>query len=187
MMTSPSHPDRGPAQTLGEADALNPLIAGLYEHLHRLARDALRHERPDHTLQTTALVHEAYLHLLRQNQVTWENRAQVLGLAATLMRRILVDHARRHMSQKRGGDRVRMELEDAPAERPETEVDVAALDEAIERLATLDARAARIVELRFFAALGVEETAQVLEISPATVKREWAMAKAWLRRELKTP
>ncbi len=137
-------------------------------------------------MQPTALVHEAYLRLVNQRDVAWQNRAHFFGICAQLMRRILVDHARERQAEKRGGGRmVRVTLDERVAAVEEREVDLLALDEALTRLAAMDERQARVVELRFFSGLNVEETAEVMEVSPATVKLDWSMAKAWLRREMK--
>jgi RNA polymerase sigma factor (TIGR02999 family) len=161
-------------------DALMPLV---YDELRRLAHHYMRNERSGHTLQTTALVNEAYLRLVGIDRVQWRDRAHFFAMAATLMRRILVDHARQRAREKRGGGiSVTSQLDDAIA--PQSGVDLVALDEALTRLARLDANQERIVELRFFAGLTVEETAEALGISPATVKREWAIARAWLFNEL---
>jgi RNA polymerase sigma factor (TIGR02999 family) len=168
----------------GDERALDRLVPAVYAELRRQAERQLRRESAGHTLQPTALVHEAYLRLVDQREAKWEGRSQFFGVAAQLMRRILVDHARGRGAAKRGGGAARVTLAEGSAEAAEGEVDVLALDEALTRLATLDARQARVVELRYFAGLGVEEVAQVLDVSPATVKREWTMARAWLRREL---
>lgn len=168
----------------GDAEALDRLMPVVYEELRRQAGRHLRHERPDHTLQTTGLVHEAYLRLIDQRQTDWKNRTQFFGVAGQMMRRVLVDHARRKHAAKRGGSGIHLALEDATAEAEDRGVELFELDDALNRLASLDPQQARVVELRYFTGLGIEETAQVLGISPATVKREWAMARAWLRREL---
>ena len=172
----------------GDPNALNSLLPLVYEEMRRLAGSYLRSESAGHTLQPTALAHEAYMRLLDQRQVSWQNRAHFMGLAAQAMRRILVDHARRRGAQKRGGDAIHVALEDADvaAEMPEAlGVPVEALNDALDRLAALDERQARVVELRFFTGLSIEETAEVLAISPATIKRDWTLARAWLHRELK--
>lgn len=168
----------------GDAGALDQVVPLVYAELRRQAERYLRREAPGHTLQTTALVHEAYLRLVDQRSARWESRAQFFGVAAQLMRRILVDHARGHHAAKRGGSAIQVPLEEGTAAAQERDVDLLALDEALTRLAALDERQARVVELRYFMGLGIEETAEALAISPATVKREWAMARAWLRREL---
>ena len=157
----------------------------VYGELRRLAQHYLRRERPDHTLQATALVHEAYQRLVDQRAVTWQNRAHFFGVAAQLMRRILVDHARRHHAAKRGGTALKVSLNDVVLAAEERAEDLVALDDALNRLAAMDPRQGRVVELRLFGGLTVEETAEVLRISPATVKREWTTAKAWLSREIR--
>lgn len=164
--------------------ALDALLPAVYGELRALAGHYLRGERPDHTLQPTALVHEAYLRLSEQHGVDWRDKAQLFGVAAQMMRRILVNHAEARNAAKRGGDVTRVTLDDSVSWGGEPEVDVTALDEALTRLAKVDHRQARVVELRFFAGLSIDECAQVLGISPATVKREWTMAKNWLRDEL---
>jgi len=166
----------------GSADAIHRLLPLVYDELKTLASGYLRAERPDHTLQTTGLVHEAYLRLVDQRRTTWKNRGHFFGIAAQAMRRILVDHARRRAAKKRDAGRP-ITLEENLAGDTEPE-EVLGVNDALERLAELDARQARIVELRYFAGLTVEETAAVLELSPATVKREWTSAKAWLQLEL---
>lgn len=170
----------------GRREALDAIIPLVYEELRRQAHHYLRRERAGHTLQTTALVNEAYLKLAGQNRIVWENRAHFFGIAANLMRRILVDHARTKHRKKRGGAAVDLPLEEAfyIAATDENEVDLLALDDALTKLAEIDEQPARIVELRFFSGLSIAETADVLEISPATVKRDWQMAKAWLHHEL---
>jgi len=140
----------------------------------------LRRERPDHTLQPTALVHEAYLRLINQRNVNWQNTAHFFAIAAQAMRRIIVDHARRHNAVKRGGDNLKVELDEAQSQPGELDVDVLKLCDALTALAAFDPQQSRIVELRFFGGLSIEETAEVIGISPATVKRDWSMAKAWL-------
>ena len=169
----------------GDRTALDRLMPLVYDELRALAARSLRSERSAHTLQGTALVHEAYLKLVDQRQVRWQDRAHFFAVAAQVMRRILVDHARRHGAAKRGGGVAALALEDvALAAAPGPTVDWVALDRALDRLATLDSRQARIVELRFFGGLTIEETAEVLRVSPATVKNEWSLARAWLHREL---
>ena len=168
----------------GRQEALAELLPVVYGELRRAARRSLRRERPNHTLSGTALVNEAYLQLVDQTAVQWQNRAHFFGIAANLMRQILVQHARRHQAAKRGGGQYLLALDEAagvPTERP---VDLVALDEALSHLAERDARKSRIVELRFFGGLSAEETTEVLGISPRTVKREWRLAKAWLYHEL---
>ena len=161
-------------------DALDQMLPVVYEELHRLASHYLSREAAGHTLQPTALVNEAYLRLVDQRQVDWRNRAQFLGVAASLMRRILVNHARDRAAQKRGGGahQVSLSLLEAPSGRPD--VDLIALEDAMERLGNRDARKSRVVELKFFGGLTTEEIAEVLQISVATVEREWAFARAWL-------
>lgn len=168
----------------GDRTALDRLMPLVYAELRALADRSLRHERSGHTLQGTALVHEAYLKLVNQRQVRWQDRAHFFAVAAQLMRRILVDDARRHGAAKRGAGMPALALEEAHTPAPPAPVDWLALDRALDRLATIDARQARIVELRFFGGLTIEETAEVLQISPATVKNDWTLARSWLYREL---
>jgi RNA polymerase sigma-70 factor (ECF subfamily) len=168
----------------GDKEALDKLVPLVYDELRRQAARYLRHERVGHTLQTTALIHEAYLRLVDQKNVHWQNRAHFFGIAAKLMRRILVDHARTKKRAKHGGSDIRVSLSDANLKAPGQDLDIVALDEALERLAAIDEQQSRIVELRFFSGLTVEETAEILSISTATVKRDWSMAKAWLHREI---
>ena len=169
----------------GEDDALERLGPVIYEEGRHIAARQLRRERVDHTLDPTALVHELYLRLVDQRRTTWQNRAQFYGICASLMRRILVDHARARHAGKRGGKAVFVSLDAAgEAAAASAAVDVLAIDEALERLAVQDADQLRIVELRFFAGLTVEETAHVLGCSARTVRREWRLARAWLYREL---
>jgi RNA polymerase sigma-70 factor (ECF subfamily) len=168
----------------GNREAPARLMPLVYDELRRLADHYLRRERPDHTLQPTALVHEAYLRLIDQTRVDWQNRAHFFGVAAQLMRRILVDHARRHQASKRGGFQQKLALDEAVDYSQTRDVDLVKLDDALTALAKFDARQSRIVELRFFGGLTIEETAEALGISPATVKVDWSMAKAWLRREI---
>jgi RNA polymerase sigma factor (TIGR02999 family) len=170
----------------GERGALDKLIPLVYGELRQIAAGVLRRERPDHTLQPTALVHEAYLRLIDQRNVNWQNRAHFFAIAAQAMRRIIVDHARRHNAVKRGGDNLRVELDEAQSQPGPLDVDVLKLDDALTALAAFDPQQSRIVELRFFGGLSIEETAEVIGISPATVKRDWSMAKAWLHREMET-
>ena len=169
--------------TSGDSNALHALLPLVYDELRSLARGYLQRERSDHTLQSTALVHEAYLRLVDQN-VTWQNRAHFFGIAAQMMRRILVDHARGRNTAKRGEGIYRVTLDEELMGVGKRDVDVIALDEALTHLAKFDPQQSRIVELRFFAGLSIEETSEVMKISPATVKRDWAMAKAWLHREM---
>lgn len=169
--------------TDGDPRALDALLPLVYDELRRLARSYLQRERSDHTLQSTALVHEAYLRLVDQN-VSWQNRAHFFGIAAQMMRRILVDHARGRNSAKRGEGVCKVTLDEEIARAGQRDLDVIALDEALTNLARFDPQQSRIVELRFFAGLSIEDTSEILKISPATVKRDWAMAKAWLFREM---
>jgi RNA polymerase sigma factor (TIGR02999 family) len=169
----------------GDAAAGERLLSAIYDELHRQAARAMRREGDAHTLQATAVVHEAYLRLVDQRRVEWRNRAHFFGVAAQMMRRVLVDHARARLAGKRGGELQRVTLGDVGAgATDDANVDVLALHEALERLAALDPDQARLVELRYFGGLGIEDTATALGVSPATVKREWAVARAWLRREL---
>jgi RNA polymerase sigma-70 factor (ECF subfamily) len=158
-----------------------PLV---YDELRRLAGAYMRREKSGHTLQSTAVVHEAFLKLVQQRDVQWRNRAHFFGIAAQMIRRILVDHARLGLAEKRGSGGVKVELNDVMAVANQREVDVLQLDAALAKLAQSDERQAKIVELRFFAGMSVEETAEVVQLSPATVKREWSSAKAWLFREM---
>ena len=171
----------------GDQSALERLLPLIYDECRRIASRQLRHEHRQHTLDPTGLVHEAYLRLVDQRSATWENRAQFFGVVARVMRRILVDYARARFAKKRGGGAVLVSLEAAADESGEPRVaDIVAIDDALERLAARDADQVRIIELRFFAGLSVEETARVLDRSPRTVKREWRLAKAWLYRELQS-
>jgi RNA polymerase sigma-70 factor, ECF subfamily len=167
----------------GDRTALDKLTPIVYKELHRLARYYLRGERAGHSLQTTALVNEAYLRLADYKRMRWENRAHFFAVSAQLMRRILVDHARRH-NQKRGGGVPHLSLEETAVVGVGRDEDLVALDDALEALARLDPRKARVVELRFFGGLSVEETAEVLKISAVTVMRDWTTARAWLYREM---
>ncbi|HEY6572708.1 MAG TPA: sigma-70 family RNA polymerase sigma factor [Candidatus Eisenbacteria bacterium] len=172
----------------GDARALDALLPLVYEEMRRLAAGYIRQERPGHTLQPTALAHEAYLRLLDQRQVSWQNRAHFMGLAAQSMRRILTDHARKRGAAKRGGGAVHVELQDADVSAEESDplgVSAEDLDAALDRVGKLDERQVRVVELRFFTGLSIEEAAEVLAVSPATVKRDCTLARAWLHRELK--
>ena len=168
----------------GNRDAEAKLVPLVYTQLRRLAAHYLRQERPDHTLQPTALVHEAYLRLVEQRRVQWQSRAHFFGVAAQLMRRILVDYARERQAGKRAGIERRISLEQVLVFSQEKSGKLIALDEALQRLAQLDPRQSRIVELRFFGGLSVEETAEVVGISPRQVKRDWSVARAWLHGEL---
>lgn len=169
----------------GNAEALNELIPLVYSELRRLAAGYMKAERPDHTLQPTALVNEAYLCLIDQNNVRWQNRAHFLAIAARTMRHILVDHARRHHAAKRGGGERKLAFDETIYSPGRKNVDLIALDRALDALAAIDPDRSRLVELRFFGGLTVEESAEVLGVSPATVKRLWTMAKAWLFREIR--
>ena len=169
----------------GDKAALDKLMPLIYDELRRLAHHYMSRERPGHTLQTTALVDEAYVRLVNRRRVHWQNRAHFFGIAAHLMRSILVDHARSHAYAKRGGGARKVSLDEAMVVSQERAAEVVALDDALKQLAEFDSRQSRIVEMRFFAGLTIEETAEVLSLSPATVKREWSTAKAWLYHELK--
>jgi RNA polymerase sigma factor (TIGR02999 family) len=169
----------------GDPEALEKLVPLVYAELRHLAERSLRRERAAHTLQPTAVVHEAFLKLVDQQRVEWKSRAHFFAIAAQAMRRLLVDHARARNAEKRGGFATRVALEDAVAATPPVDVDLLALDEALDRLGALDAGQARVVELRFFGGLTIEETAEVVGSSPATVKRDWQSARAWLFRELR--
>lgn len=187
-MTTPS-PRQEVTQVLvdwnrGDQNAPERLMPLVYDELRRLARQYLQRERSDHTLQATGLVHEAYLRLVDQSGMSWQNRAHFFAVAAKVMRRILVDYARSHRAEKRGGDREKLAFDEALAPSGERAVDLIALDEALRDLETFDVRQSRIVELRFFGGLTNEEIGELLEISPRTIKREWRLAKAWLRREI---
>lgn len=169
----------------GDQGALNALLPAVYDELKRIARAQLRSERPEHTLQATALVHEAYLRLLGVQSVDWADRAWFMGLAATMMRRILVNHARDRLAGKRGGGAVHVDL--AAAEHLAQEgIDLIGLNEALEALSLLDARQARVVELKYFGGMEIDEIALALDVSSATVRRDWTVAKMWLARELKS-
>ena len=170
----------------GDATALESLIPLVYDELRSLAQHHLRSERPNHTLQSTALVHEAYVRLVDSKPPALQNRSHFFGIAARLMREILVDHARAQRTAKRGGEACTLALDEALNVADRTDVDVLRLDDALKELARLDERQSRIVELRFFTGLSIDETADVLGISPATVSREWTTARAWLHRELST-
>ena len=164
----------------GNALATERLLPAVYTELRRLAAQHMRRERPDHTLQPTALVHEAYLKLIEQRHADWQSRAHFFAIASQLMRRILVDHARRHARLKRGGKQEKLVLDEARIGTKGSSAELLALDESLTEVAELDPRQCRIVELRFFGGLSVKETAEVLGISPKTVKRDWAIARAWL-------
>jgi RNA polymerase sigma factor (TIGR02999 family) len=170
----------------GNQEAVNQLVPLIYDELRRMAGAYMRGERPGHTLQATALVNEAYMRLVGGQATQWENRAHFFAIAAHTMREVLVDHARRHGAGKRGGDARRVEMDDELSIVAGKLEDVIAIDEALQRLAEIDPRQSRLVELRFFAGLNVEEAAEIMGISPKTIKREWRSAKAWLHRELDT-
>ena len=167
----------------GDRRALDELTSIVYAELRRLAHRYMRRERSGHSLQTTALVNEAYMRLVDYNRMQWQNRAHFFAVSAQLMRRILVDRARRH-NLKRGGDVLHVSLEEAVSLGADPDIDLVGLDDALNALAALDPRKARVVEMRFFAGLSVEETATVLNVSPITVRRDWSSAKIWLYREL---
>ena len=182
--------DSGPTELLqswsqGDGSALDRLMPLVYDELHRLARRYMRGERPDHTLQATSLVNEAYLRLIDVNRVEWRDRAHFLAVAAQMMRRILVEFARNRHRQKRGGDAVHISIDDLQELPGSKERDLVALSDALSGLATFDARMGQVVELRFFGGLTVEETADVLNVSQETVMRDWKTAKAWLLREIR--
>jgi RNA polymerase sigma factor (TIGR02999 family) len=189
IMTTSSPPDITrllQAWSGGNREALDALIPHVYDELRLQAHRYLRRERAEHTLQTTALVNEAYLKLIEQNRVVWQNRAHFFGIAANLMRRILVDYARTKHREKRGGEAENLPLDEAffVVSANTDEVDLLALDAALNELEEIDKQQAKIVELRFFSGLSIADTAEVLKISPATVKRDWNMAKAWLHHKL---
>jgi RNA polymerase sigma factor (TIGR02999 family) len=164
----------------GDKAALDQMTPALYEELRRLARFFLANERPDHTLQPTALVHEAYIRLISQRAVDWRNRAHFLGVAATMMRRILINHAQARLAAKRQGQAQAIALDDALGVFTTSRIDLLELNQVLEQLTELDPQQGRVVELRYFGGLTIEETAEVLGISPATVKREWSIARLWL-------
>jgi RNA polymerase sigma factor (TIGR02999 family) len=168
----------------GDEQALATLVPLVYDELRRLAASYLRRERPGQTLQATALVHDAYLRLLQDSRLSWQNRAHFFGIAARSMRQILIERARARHAAKRGGDRVRVTFDPGLIVAAGDSIDVEALDDALTRLAAQDPELARVVEVRFFGGLSIEETAEAMGISPATVKRRWTLAKAWLARDL---
>jgi RNA polymerase sigma factor (TIGR02999 family) len=170
----------------GDTGALESLLPLVYEELHRQAVRVFRRERAGHTLQPTALVNEVYLRLINQHDASWQNRAQFFGIAARMMRRILVSHARGRQAKKRGGAAEQITLVEEVAAAPERDVNLLALDDALTRLESLDSDKSRMVELRFFSGLSVEETAEVMGVSPRTIDRQWQTAKAWLHREIST-
>ena len=193
-MSDVSHPNPAPnpahlsqlveQASKGKEEAMAELLPVVYGELRRVAAGYLRREKPGQTLQATALVHEAYLRLLREQHVSWQNRAHFCAIAANSMRQILVERARARNAAKRGGGFHRITLDDALAVAGVEGIDIEALDQALARLAEMDANQARLVELRYFGGLTIEETAEVLGVSPATVKRSWTVAKAWLKKEL---
>lgn len=168
----------------GDRTALDLLLPLVYSELRRIANRYLQDERPDHTLQSTALVHEAYLRLAQQDLPQWQNRAHFFAVAAQLMRQILVDYARSHRASKRGGHVYKLALDEAEEEPRALDVDIVALDDALKSLAEMDSQQSRVVELKFFGGLSIDDTAEVLGISASTVKRDWITARAWLHREL---
>jgi RNA polymerase sigma factor (TIGR02999 family) len=168
----------------GDQTALDELLPKVYDELRRLAKHYLRQERPDLTLQASDLVHEAYLRLVDEPEIDWQNRAHFFGIAAVRMRHILVEHARSRQAAKRGGGEYLLSLSKADRQAEDRDVNLLALDDALQRLEAMDPQKSRIVELRYFGGLTIEETAEALQISPATVKRDWSMARAWLRSEI---
>ncbi len=168
----------------GDQAAVNELLPLVYDELRRLARTYLRRERANHSLQPTSLVHEAYLRMISQPKVSWENRAQFFGLAATLMRNILVDHARRRQAVKRGGDEIMLSLGQADRFGKQSDVNLLALDDALKSLMHQSPEHAKVIELRYFGGLTIEETALVMSVSHSTIERDWTFAKAWLKKEL---
>lgn len=188
-MNGKTNPQTGVTELLidwgsGNQAAMDALVPLVYAELRRIAANRLRHESPGHTLQPTALVHEAYLRLIEQNRTNWKNRAQFFGIAAEMMRRILINHALAKKAEKRGGGAVQVSLSAADAATPQLDFDIFVLDEALKKLATFDERKSRIIELKFFAGLTIEEIGEVLNIAHATVEREWTTARAWLYREI---
>ncbi len=168
----------------GDESALDKLMPLVHDELHRLARQHMRREKPGHLLQTSALVNEAYLRLVDASQVDWQNRAHFFGIAARLMRRILVDDARRRHRDKRGGCAIQVPLDEAASQPQEQAANLVSLDDALKTLAKIDPRQSEIVELRFFGGMSIEETAEALKVSPATVSLDWTFARAWLRKEM---
>jgi RNA polymerase sigma factor (TIGR02999 family) len=193
MEPTKNHRERDDVTTLllrvkvGDRNAESALMPLIYDELRAIARNHMRHERQDHTLQATVLVHEAYLQLAGDSQVDWQNRAHFFALASRAMRRILIDYARGARAEKRPGAHEKVELDSALIFTEEQKVDVLALNEALERLATWDLRQSQVVEMKFFAGLSFEEIAEVLNISDRTAKRDWTMARAWLHAELTRP
>jgi len=168
----------------GDQKALDELMPMIYDELHQLAHKHIRREEPGHILQTSALINEAYLRLIERPGMHWENRGHFFGIAARLMRHVLVDEARKRKSDKRGGDTIRVPLDEAANVVEQQAENVVALDDALTRLEEIDIRQSEIVELRFFGGLSIEETAEVLKVSPGTVMRDWTFARAWLRNEM---
>jgi RNA polymerase sigma factor (TIGR02999 family) len=168
----------------GDPGAIEKLVPLVYDELHRLAQRYMADERPGHTLQTTALVNEAYLRLVDSSHATWEGRSHFFGVCAQMMRRILVDWARSRQALKRGGDVSSLDLDEALAAATQPGTDLVAIDDALQALTAIDPRKGQVVELRFFGGLSVKETADLLKVSPETVQRDWKLAKSWLRREL---
>ena len=189
--TEAAAPDKGEvtlwliAGAKGDAHALESLLPLVYEELHRQAVRFFRRERAGHTLQPTALVNEVYLRLINQHETSWQNRAQFFGIAAQMMRRILVSHARAREAKKRGSAAQHITLDEEVAAAPERDLNLLALDDALTRLETIDPEKSRMVELRFFSGLSVEATAEVMGVSPRTIDRQWQTAKAWLHREIR--
>ena len=183
-MTQPSHQVTKLLKDWSDGDQSVPdqLMPLVYEELRRLAHKCMSRERPGHTMQTSALLNEAYLRLVDQKNIHWQDRSHFFGIAARLMRQVLVDYARKRNYAKRGGDARRVSLDEAMIVSEERAADVVALDDALKNLAEIDPRQSQIVELRFFGGLSIEETAEVLAVSPGTVMRDWTLAKAWLRR-----
>lgn len=189
LVTDPSPPDVTEILcrwSAGDADAPEQLMPLVYQELRGLARQYLQRERGDHTLQPTALVHEAYLRLVDQSRVQWQNRAQFFGVAAQLMRRILVDHARAHVAAKRGGHAEHISLDEAQISPETRAAELLDLDEALTELAVVDVRKSRVVELRFFGGLSIDETAEAMGVNAATVRRDWTVAKTWLHHRIRT-
>jgi RNA polymerase sigma factor (TIGR02999 family) len=171
----------------GDESALERLMPLVYDELHRLAHQHMRRENPGHILQTSALINEAYLRMVDSPRIHWQNRAQFFGIAARVMRRILVDEARKRRSDKRGGDAIHVTLNEATNVAHEQAANVIALDDALKSLEAIDSRQSSIIELRFFGGLSVDETAEVLKVSPGTVIRDWTFARAWLKNEMSIP
>jgi RNA polymerase sigma factor (TIGR02999 family) len=168
----------------GDQKALDELMPLVYGELRRLAASHFRREKPGHTLQSTAVVHEAFMRLVNQRDVRWQNRAHFYGIAAQMIRRILLDYARSRQAGKRGAGAVKLQLDDALGVPEQKSLDILALNDALDRLSEMDERQSRIVELRYFSGLSIEETGEVMQLSPATIKREWNSARAWLFREM---